>query len=324
MTAPDVRVFVQTRGTARATDYAFLGGAPPEPWWRAYRDRTSFDHPTVLVTSDGAGWAAYLSGIPSTRVDAVGTVVRYTLVVDGPCATPDAACVVAAVAAWLSDVANGRGDRPGGRLAAALDARFPAPDVGRWLAASARGGDHTANLISDERHSRRIGSDESAVRQEGPVSSERIGDVERIGEEVQQRALSALTALPPSVPGADEPGDWIGAVGAPAPRAAFVARVAALVGGTPGRAVLLNLVGGPAEARPLLDPASSVAVLVESPDPQLARCTALRPVVEAKKAPAPPARAGVAALGIALVPLVAMVGALALTALVVTLLVWLL
>ena len=32
-----MRAFVQTRGTARATDYAFLGGAPPEPWWRAYR-----------------------------------------------------------------------------------------------------------------------------------------------------------------------------------------------------------------------------------------------------------------------------------------------
>ena len=129
MTALDVRVFVQTRGTARATDYAFLGGAPPEPWWRAYRDATAFDHPTVLVASDGAGWAAYLSGIPSTRVDAVGTVVRYTLVVDGPCGAADAACVPAAVAAWLDDVAAGHGDRPGGRLAAALDARFPPDDV---------------------------------------------------------------------------------------------------------------------------------------------------------------------------------------------------
>ena len=95
MTTLDVRVFVQTRGTARATDYAFLGGAPPEPWWRAYRDATAFDHPTVLVTSDGARWAAYLSGIPSSRVDAVGTVVRYTLVLDGPCDVADAACVPA-------------------------------------------------------------------------------------------------------------------------------------------------------------------------------------------------------------------------------------
>ena len=71
----------------------------------------------------------------------------------------------------------------------------------------------------------------------------------------------------------------------PAPRAAFTARVAALVDGTPGRALLLNLVGGAADAQPLLDPASPVAVLVESTDPRLARCTALRPVVEAKKAP---------------------------------------
>jgi len=173
--------------------------------------------------------------------------------------------------------------------------------------------------MSDDRHSRPTGSDESAVRREGSASS-----VERITDEVQQRALSALAALPAFVPGTDEPGDWIGAVGAAATRTAFVTRVAALVDGTPGRAVLLNLVGGPDEVRSLLDPAFPVAVLVESPDPQLARCIALRPVVEAKKAVAPPSRAGVAALGIALVPLVAMVGALALTALVVTLLVWLL
>ena len=87
-----VRVFVQTRGTARATDYAFLGGGPARPWWRTYRDATAFDHPTVLVTSDGERWAAYLSGIPSGRVDAVGSVVRYTLVLDGPCRAPDTAC----------------------------------------------------------------------------------------------------------------------------------------------------------------------------------------------------------------------------------------
>src|SRR4051812_40998577 len=70
-----VRIWVQTRGAARATDYAFLGAAPEQPWWRAYRDVTAFDHPTVLVTSDGERWAGYLSGIPSARVDAVGTVV---------------------------------------------------------------------------------------------------------------------------------------------------------------------------------------------------------------------------------------------------------
>jgi len=281
-----VQVFVQTRGTARAADYAFLGGAPPEPWWRAYRDATAFDHPTVLLTSDGGRWAAYLSGIPSSRVDAVSTVVRYTLVLDGPCGTPDAACVVAAVGAWLDDVAAGHGDRPGGRLAAALDARFPADDVERWLAVDA------------------------------PTA------------EVRRRVLAGVAALP-AVPGAaDVPGDWIGAVAATGPRVAFTARAAALVDGTPGRALLLNLVGGPDDVQPLLDTASAspVAVLVESTDPRLARCTALRPVVEAKKAVPPPARrvGTAAAVGIAVVPLVALIGALALTALVVTLLIWLL
>ena len=214
-----MRVFVQTRGTARAADYAFLGGAPPEPWWRAYRDATAFDHPTVLVTSDGDDWAAYLSGVPSSRVDAVGTVVRYTLVLDGPCGTPDAACVVAAVGAWLDDVAAGHGDRPGGRLAAALDARFPPDDVERWLAADV------------------------------PTA------------EVRRRVLAGVAAVPAVAGAADEPGDWIGAVAAPGPRAAFTARVAALVDGVPGRALLLNLVGGPDDVQPLHPPASPVAFI---------------------------------------------------------------
>ena len=299
MTTLDVRVFVQTRGTARATDYAFLGAAPPEPWWRAYRDVTAFDHPTVLVVSDGACWAAYLSGIPSFRVDAVGTVVRYTLVLDGPCGAADAGCVPAAVGAWLDDVAAGHGDRPGGRLATALDARFPADDVERWLTSDVRPG-RAAAFPADKQASARV----------------------------RRRALAALTTLPASPTATDEPGEWIGAVGAPGPRAAFTARVAALVDGLPGRALLLNLVGGVADAGALADPASPAAVLVESGEPPLARCTALRPVVEAKKAPPaarPPRRTGTAAVaGIAVLPAVAVMGMLAMTVLVVTLLVWLL
>ena len=285
-------MFVQTRGTARAADYAFLGGAPPEPWWRAYRDATAFDHPTVLVISDGVRWAAYLSGIPSARVDAVGTVVRYTLVLDGPCGAPDGACVAAAVEAWLDDVAAGSPGRA--RLSAALDARFPSGDVQRWLGASAAG-----SAGSDERHSRRMDSAHSAVRRlDGDVS------------EVRERALAALAALPPPALAADEPGSWLGAVRAPEARRAFTARVAALVAGLPGRALLLNLVGGPDDAAALLDPASPAAVLVDGSAP--AHLTPLRAEVEAKKVPAaasrPPRRAGVAAVaGIAVLPLVVLV-----------------
>jgi hypothetical protein len=267
-----VRVFVQTRGTARATDYAFLGGAPPEPWWRAYRDTTAFDHPTLLVRSDGAAWAVYLSGIPSARVDAVGTVVRYTLVAEGPCGVADNACVVAAATAWLDDVADAAAERAGGRLSGALDARFPPADVQRWLTPDTPG--------------------RAAV-----------------AAEVHDRALAALATLPAPVPVMDADGDsdWIGAVAAPAARRAFTARMAALVAGAPGRALLLNLVGGPDDVAPLLDPASPVAVLVESSDPRLAWPAALRPV-EAKKAPKPSSRVtaatgAAAAAGVAVAPL---------------------
>lgn len=255
MTGPDVRVFVQTRGSARATDYAFLGGAPPRPWWRAYREATAFDHPTVLVTSDAERWAAYLSGIPSARLDAVGTVVRYTLVLDGPCAGPDSACATRAVAAWLDDVAAGGAGRVAGTrrpLSAALDARFPSDDVQRWLASEPAPPDGGASDAS-------------------------------IAAEVRRRALAALAALPAAPPGPDEPGDWLGAVTDDAARAAFVARVAALVDGAPGRALLLNLVG-PADAAALREPDSPVAVLVDGPVP--ARITRLGEV-DAKKAPAP-------------------------------------
>jgi hypothetical protein len=235
-----VRAFVQTRGTGRATDYAFLGGAPPEPWWREYRDVTAFDHPTVLITSDGRSWAAYLSGIPSARVDAVGTVVRWTLALDGPCGDPAAGCVGAAVAAWLDDVAGGRD--ASGQLPAALDVQLPAADVQRWLGR----GNGAASIAAAE-----------------------VGD----------RVLAALASLPVPAAGADEPGSWVGAVGSVAARRAFTARAMALVAGRPGRALLLNLLGGTDDAAALLDP-NPLAVLVEAGVPRTR-------LVGPKKAPPP-------------------------------------
>ncbi len=73
-------------------------------------------------------------------------------------------------------------------------------------------------------------------------------------------------------------------------------------------------------------------MLLETTDPRLARCTALPAVVEAKKAPAvagapmrPSRRTGTAAVaGLAVLPAAAVIGMLAMTVLVVTLLVWLL
>jgi hypothetical protein len=297
------RVFLQTRGTARASDYTFLGSAAPEAtWWRTYRDATAFDHPTVLVTSDGRDWAAYLSGIPSARVDAVGTVVRYTLVLDGPCGAAETDCVLAGVAAWLDDVATGP-HRPG-RLSAALDERFSADLVDRMITQPYPGGAPDA--------APRYCTDATLVRS------------------YALDALRALpvpppaAALPDAPPAADVPGDWLATVTDPACRAAFVARVRLLLDGTPGRALLLNLVGGRDDAAALLDAESPLAVLVDSATP--ARVTPLRSGVDAKKAPpAPvlPRRAGVAAVaGTAALPVMAT--AVLLTALLLTVLVLLL
>ena len=273
MVSGPTRAFLQTRGTGRAGDYAFLGYAPEEPWWRAYRDVTAFDHPTVLVTADGARWAAYLSGIPSSRVDAVGTVVRYTLVLDGPCGAVDADCVVAAVAAWLDDVATGP-DRPGGLLSTALDAAFPAELVDRMITRPVPGG---VDPAAGDAGGRGLTLDQLAPRYCTDASSTNSG------------VLRALASLPVPPSATDEPGAWIGGVATPACRVAFVARVVALLEGAPGRALLLNLLGGPDDAGALLDPASPLAVLADGAAPS--GVTPLRSEVDAKNAPAPPAGA---------------------------------
>ena len=170
----------------------------------AYRDATAFDHPTVLVTSDGACWTAYLSGIPSTRVDAVGTVVRDTLVVDGPCG---AAMPRASPRRRRLARRRRRGARRPARRLAGRGAGRPVPP-GRRTALAGPGSDRRRALSSDF-----------------PCAA---------ADEVRRRALAALTSLPSPPTAADEPGDWVGAAGAPAPRAAFTARVAALVDGAPG------------------------------------------------------------------------------------------
>jgi hypothetical protein len=235
---PVASVFVQTRGRPRHRDYDFLGGGPGEPWWRAYAGHTAFERPTVLVESDGVGYRVYLSGIPSGRRDAVGTVIRYTVVLradgDGPPAVP-ADGVLTLLGCWLDDQAGPDPTRGAGAVSRALDAQFPEDEVERML---------------------------TAARPVAPA-------------EVRDRVLAAVAALPPAAPldsldtVDDDLADWWGDAGAPAARAAFHDRTARLLtGGVAGRALLLNLVGSApdlaalADGRPLVVLAPDVGQVV--------------------------------------------------------------
>ncbi|MGH3794014.1 MAG: hypothetical protein ACRDSP_03915 [Pseudonocardiaceae bacterium] len=219
-----MQIFVQTRGAARASDYCFLGQAPHSPWWRVYREHTAFDHPTLIVHSDGAEWRAYLSGIPSARVDAVGTVIRYTVALEGVCGGTEAAAgtrALAIIAAWLSDIAT---SAAGGGVQSVFDREFPGPVVERLLADGRDGA----------------------------------------WKETRQRAMAALTSLPAAHPVATAgPGSWIGDVAARVPRTAFLGRAAGLLTGTAGRAVFLNLIGSREDGAALVQDGPPVAILGE-------------------------------------------------------------
>jgi len=220
-----VQIFVQTRGAARASDYCFLGQAPHTPWWRTYRDQTTFDHPTLIMHSDGSGWQAYLSGIPSTRVDAVGTAVRYTVALEGACGAAEAAAnapALAIIAAWLSDIGRGISAAAPGQVQSAFDREFPGQVVERLLGEGRDG----------------------------------------IWPEAQQRALAAVRSLPAVRPGAGgRAGSWIGEVAAQLPRAEFLSRAAELFAGAPGRALFLNLIGSREDGAALAQDGLPVAIL---------------------------------------------------------------
>jgi hypothetical protein len=196
----------------------------------------------------------------------VGTVIRYTVVCEGvadgvaePPAAPlptDRALstgdVLALVAAWLGDQdASGSG-----RVSAVLDAAFPEPDVERLIAA-------------------------------GPPTSAPDGSAE-----VSRRLAGALSKLELPSPVEPEPAPeaWLADLGRATARTAFVQRVDELLAGQPGRALVLNLVGTPADLAALVDDPRPLVVLApDLPDPAaMVPLNREAAAVDRKKAPAPP------------------------------------
>jgi len=219
-----VRAYVQTRGTT--ADYAFLGAAPASRWWMAFRDATSFEQPTMIVSGDRAEWRCYLSGIPSRRTDRVGTAIRYTVILEGRCTEP-AGDALQLVATWLSDVTTGEPDR---RVQAALDSVFDEATVERLLA-----------VRSADRKS--------------------ASEVERLAAS----AMANLSASP-QPPNSTESGSWAGATTSVRAQGELLARIAELLRGQrEGTAALLNLLGTADEVAKLAEQVGPLGALIEDP-----------------------------------------------------------
>lgn len=219
-----MRVYVQTRGTT--ADYAFLGAAPASRWWLAFRDATSFEQPTLIVSGDRDEWRCYLSGIPSRRTDRVGTTIRYTFVLEGRCGE-SAGDALRLVAMWLGD-ATDRG--PGLRVQAALDGVFDEATVERLLAV--RGSDSASAI-----------------------------EVERLAARSMAN-LPTSTQLPIST----EVGSWAGSTTSAHAQRELLARIAELIGGErEGAAALLNLLGTADEVARLAGQVGPLVALIEDP-----------------------------------------------------------
>ncbi len=136
MNGVSMQIYVQTR--SKNTDYRFLGESPPSTWWLEFREATSFEHPTLIIKRDQSGLKCYLSGITSSRIDRVGTTIRYTLVMEGDCSVQGGnEYGLHLISTWLEDVSANRTDPSIHRkLGEALDRIFDEPTVERLIASS--------------------------------------------------------------------------------------------------------------------------------------------------------------------------------------------
>lgn len=225
-----MHIHVQTRG--RTAGYAYLGSPPDRRWWLDFRDATSFEQPTIIVWGDMFNWRCYLSGIPSVRTDHVGTVIRYTVVLEGFCNEPNDEAL-GLVTAWLEDAAA---SVLGRRVQAEMDKAFDEAAVERLLAL------RTREAATDEEVQR---SGRSALSNLLPT-----------------RQVSELT----------EAVSWAGSRTSLLAQREFLARSGELVRGERvGTAALLNLLGTPAAVEQLAaqpESLGSLAALIDA-DPAL-------------------------------------------------------
>ncbi|WP_018685812.1 hypothetical protein [Actinokineospora enzanensis] len=221
-----MRTHVRTRG--RGVDYTFVG-TTPAPWWAEFGGLTSFEKPTLLVSSDATGWRVYASAIPTVRRDSSSTPIRLSLLLAGTHtdSLPDG--VLPLIRGWLADSTPGAPQR----LRELVDEEFPEPDVEELIISSGEPNDATV----DDRVNRIL------------------------------TALAAKdTSDPPDPP---RPGIWVGGIHDESARRAFVDLSACLLTGrTTGWAVQLTLAGIPEIADRFADEPGSTLALIRADLPE--------------------------------------------------------
>ncbi|WP_406002741.1 hypothetical protein [Streptomyces sp. NBC_00829] len=237
-----MQIHLRTRGVPRKLDYGFLTPAPASRWWDAYSELTATERPCLLAVTSNGRPRVLISGVPSTRTDSVGTLIYYTLVLEG---SPDAAgtegagqdrhTMLTLASRWLDDVAG----HPEGRgvLSELLDGLCSSTEVDRLLAARP--------------------SELTAERKE---LTARLAIALASLEPVPTATLAHSTTAPSPVQPAER---WIAGRAAPGAGTAFLARLSALLSGEDGQAHLLNLVSSAEDITGLPPGPGPLAVLIE-------------------------------------------------------------
>lgn len=100
-----MKIFIQTRG--KKIDYSFLSYAPQSRWWLDFQNYTSFEKPSFILKANATDWSCYLSGITSARKDRVGSVIRYSIVLEGNTQSVESLQLINnLIAWWILQVAN--------------------------------------------------------------------------------------------------------------------------------------------------------------------------------------------------------------------------
>lgn len=129
-----MNIYIQTRSVTK--DYQFLGNSPVNSWWMAYKDYTSFEHPTIIVEGDTAKqWRIYLSGMSSSRLDKVNTPIRYTFILEDtqPIHDSDLAQLLGLIQSWAKAIYDSESKD---KLKNCLDNLFSIEDIDTYFSSS--------------------------------------------------------------------------------------------------------------------------------------------------------------------------------------------